>query len=194
MARLSPPHPHLERPPPPTPTSQSPSSAPLTSCPPLTLPHGLAAKRPSTGAGPSEGCPSPTTGWGFPTQTLRTVIERHRLSRQRPDGLLLTLRRRRVYVCEFTRAYDSHPDYQVRADQYKFQKYHALLTRLRASLPSRWKVEFISFTAGVNGSIPKAVWLTHFNKLGIRLKHQCDSIFQKVSAALFRGHALVVAA
>ena len=67
-------------------------------------------------------------------------IERHRLSRQRPDGLLLNLRRRRVYVCEFTRAYDSHPDYQVRADQYKFQKYHALLTRLRASLPSRWKV------------------------------------------------------
>ena len=111
-------------------------------------------------------------------------IERHRLSRQRPDGLLLNLRRRRVYVCEFTHAHDSHPDYEVRADQYKFQKYHALLTRLRASLPSRWKVEFISFTAGVNGSIPQAVWLTHFNKLCIRLKHQCDSIFQKVSATL----------
>ena len=124
----------------------------------------------------------------------RDSIERHRLCRQRPDGLLLDLRRLRVYICEFTRAMDTHPDYQIRSDAYKTQKYLALLERLRAKLPASWKVEMLSFTGGVNGSIPTAVWQQHFLTLGIRLAHQHENIFLKASKALFEGHALVIAA
>jgi hypothetical protein len=62
---------------------------------------------------------------------------------------------------------DTHPDYQIRSDAYKTQKYLALLERLRAKLPASWKVEMLSFTGGVNGSIPKAVWQQHFLTLGI---------------------------
>ena len=102
----------------------------------------------------------------------RDNIEQHLLCRQRPDGLLLKLRSQRVFICEFTRAMDTHPDYQARSDLYKSQKYLPLLTRLRAKLPSTWKVEFLSFTGGVNGSIPKTMWQQHFIKLGIRLACQ----------------------
>ncbi len=75
-------------------------------------------------------------------QHLETHIER-----QRPDGIGVDLKDRRVFVIEFVRT-DDNPDALRQALVRKNVKYQPLALQLRAVLPN-YSVELFTFVIGV---------------------------------------------
>ena len=113
-----------------------------------------------------------------------TLLERDTLNRKRPDGLAINWQKRKFYILEYTRVFDSDQMALTRADIQKTEKYTPLLTDLRRKLGGRWSGTILTFTIGIRGSINSKRWTRNFELLGLKKKLCVCAIKASVTASL----------
>ena len=110
-------------------------------------------------------------------------LEPH-IERQRPDGIGVDLKDRRVFVIEFVRT-DDNPDALRQALVRKNIKYQPLALQLRAVLPN-YSVELLTFVIGVRGSINEHLWRRNLFIIGLKPETQ-DTLIQECMRATVEG-------
>lgn len=86
--------------------------------------------------------------------------------RKRPDGFAISWSQRKVYILEFTRAYDSSEDWAEVTDERKRRRYAPLQEKMGRHLPFPWQVDTLLFTVGVRGSLEEITWRASLSRLG----------------------------
>ena len=97
-------------------------------------------------------------------QELRPVDE---VSRKRPDGVAVNWPKRRFFMLEYTRCFDSNNDAMERVDKYKENKYEPLRKAVERKLGSGWTCATLTFSTGVKGSIDEEKWNRQLTQLGL---------------------------
>ena len=105
-------------------------------------------------------------------------------SRQRPDGVLINWKRRRLHILEFTRPYDSRRTSLAKNNLYKLLKYEPLRRRINNALPTPWTTSVTAFAVGVRGTADEPAWSTALRHLGIRRRHHDQIIKTAISSSL----------
>ena len=128
--------------------------------------HAVPAGRPDGGNGAALGAqpmlPSPDLG------------------RQRPDGVLINWKKKRLHVLEFTRPYDSRRTSLAKTNLYKLLKYEPLCRKISTALPSPWTTSVTAFAVGVRGTVDEPAWSTALRHLGINTRRHHDQIIKAV--------------
>jgi len=89
------------------------------------------------------------------------------MARLRPDAVAIRWDKRRMFLLEVTRPYDSRSDFASRPHlAEKLSKYQAVAQRFMA-VAQNWQVSVIPFTVGVRGSIDVIAWKEHLDALGV---------------------------
>ena len=135
---------------------------------------------------------SKTTPTSTQLSTLGRQRDPHRLiqhiephvERQRPDGIGVDLKDRRVFVIEFVRT-DDNPDALRQALVRKNVKYQPLALQLRAVLPN-YSVELFTFVIGIRGSINEHLWRRNLFIIGLTPETQ-DTLIQACMRATVEG-------
>ncbi len=120
------------------------------------------------------------------------------MARLRPDAVAFRWDKRRMYLLEVTRCYDSRVRFASRPDlTQKMAKYQAV-ANLFMSVARQWQVTVIPFTIGIRGSIDVNKWTHHLATLGVvhsDIPRVLDTVMASALSALdlvydARSHAL----
>ena len=114
---------------------------------------------------------------------LKQHIEPH-IEKQRPDGICVDLKDRRVFVIEFVRTDDETVALR-QALVRKNIKYQPLSLQLRSVLPN-YSVELFTFAIGLRGSINEHLCRRHLFTIGLTSKAQ-DKLIQACMRATVEG-------
>ena len=105
------------------------------------------------------------------------------LGRKRPDAWAIRWDADTVYILEFTRPFDSAPDWDAATDRYKQRKYQPIRDRISQSLPT-WTVKVLTFTLGTRGSFNEKDWKQNLNLLGVSESDQSRLMAKLVNVCL----------
>ena len=82
------------------------------------------------------------------------------MARLRPDAVAFRWDKRRMYLLEVTRCYDSHVRFASRPDLTQKMAMYQAVANLFMFVARQWQVSVIPFTIGIRGSIDGKKW-TH---------------------------------
>jgi hypothetical protein len=106
------------------------------------------------------------------------------LMRKRPDGTAVNWAQKKVYLLEYTRAFDMHKDALKRTDDVKAARYKPLLTVLLGALGDGWTGSVLTFSTGVCGSVDANVWDMRLELLGMPKATRTSTIQDAVTASI----------
>jgi hypothetical protein len=106
------------------------------------------------------------------------------LRRQRPDGLAINWQKRKLYLLEYTRCFDSRPDALEKNDSRKSDRYSSLLRKILECLGNGWTGDTLPFTMGVRGSVQMNVWVSNMERLGLGQGSMDQVLHASVEAAV----------
>jgi hypothetical protein len=114
----------------------------------------------------------------------RSQTDNSALRRKRPDGIAIHWGKRKFYLLEYTRCFDSKPNALADCDTRKVIRYSQLVCKMLEILPQGWTGETLAFSIGIRGSLQTEAWIRNLKCLGIKERSFSQTLDCSVSAAL----------